>query len=77
MLNNVKEDYKSEGYNVDASDFKNLMEYSNSAINRIEALSRIEVFINSQNKQHLPTQYSLIDEIQCAVLGNIFRCLHA
>lgn len=39
------------------------MKHSNTAIERIEALARIERFINSQSNSSLPMRNTLMDEI--------------
>lgn len=63
ILDNVKKYYCSKGYPVGAGDFQNLMKHSNTAIERIEALARIERFINSQSNSSLPMRNTLMDEI--------------
>lgn len=63
ILDKVKKYYCSKGYPVGAGDFQNLMKHSTTAIERIEALARIERFINSQSNSSLPMQNTLMDEI--------------
>lgn len=63
MLDLVKKHYRQKGYPVNASDFKNLLKHSLKAVVRIEALSRIEHFIYSQNSSSGSEKDSLLDEI--------------
>ena len=62
-LGKVKNFYSSKGYPVDAGDFQNLMNYSNTAIERIRALSRIEQFINTSQNHSPSTNNSIKQEI--------------
>lgn len=64
ILENVKKSYSSKGYTVDAKDFENLMKHSTSAIERIEALARIDSFINSSSQSSLSIQNTITDEIK-------------
>jgi len=47
ILDNMKAYYTSKNYPVQAADFQNLFKYSQTALERIKALSRIEEYINS------------------------------
>lgn len=63
IIGKVKAFYSTKGYPVDAVDFQNLMNYSNTAIERIKALSRIEQFINTSQNSSPSTNNSIKQEI--------------
>ncbi len=63
ILEEMSEYYRSKRYPVQAADFQNLLKYSQTALERIKALSRIEEYINSTHDTSTSVKYTLMQEI--------------
>lgn len=63
ILEKMSEYYRSRRYPVQATDFQNLLKYSQTALKRIKALSRIEEYINSSHNTSTSVNNTLMQEI--------------
>ena len=63
ILDKMNEYYRSKRYPVQAVDFQNLLKYSQTALERIKALSRIEEYINSSHDASPSVNNTLMQDI--------------
>lgn len=71
ILDKMSDYYISKSYPVQAADFQNLLRYSQTALQRIKALSRIEEYINSSHDASPSVNNTILQEI--AVIRNIIK----
>ncbi len=71
ILDKMSDYYISKSYPVQAADFQNLLRYSQTALQRIKALSRIEEFINSLHDASPSVNNTIMQDI--ADIRNIIK----